>query len=696
MSQFFQELKRRKVLTTLGVYSAAAFIIIQVADIVLTRLLLPDWTVTFVVVLVILGFPLTIFMSWNYDITPDKHQQSEDGSENLPTSKESPPNEKPNINVYTITGAVLACLGIGFWFFFSTSSLTSADENTIENSIAIFSFEDLSSGNEKSRGEILQHLIISDLSGLTHLKVISHLRLQDIQKQASEGIANYTIAQEANAKVLLSGSIMDKGSDQLILLGELIDAINGNVIISHRIEGTDLYSMVDKLTENIRQDLDISKHEDDQLALEAGTKTTQSLEAYDKYLEGVKLFNQIEWADAREKFQEAVDIDSTFFEAYLLLGLSQWWDKTDGDSNNPSGDATIKLILDKKLYHNELEKLAAEGAINVINNNYDSALSIYKKLIEKEPDNKLNWYGIGEAYYHSATKNSCNCQNCSSCKRTIATQKENYPKALSAMQQVLELDPDFHVALYHMFDVWQYNDNWQGVINFIEKHDKKIPIRFQMNLVRAYENINQSDKAKQYYENIERELIETDPDDLCWLNAQTAFNLSSEDALFNEAMYYSEKAVEICPLDSDFLNFSYSMNIAIAHELEGIEKSKDTFYKITKKLDPERKVKVLYRLVKTGAYALQEDATKFNLSLEWFYPYIDIIVEISAKHGLTKQYTKAMSITAILMSDTPDKAAEKISSSLNKHCPSGINIDWPYMNQQLNYFRDFILGENMN
>ena len=54
----FQELKRRKVLKTLGVYGAVAFIMIQVSDIVLTRLLLPDWTVTFVVVLVILGFPI--------------------------------------------------------------------------------------------------------------------------------------------------------------------------------------------------------------------------------------------------------------------------------------------------------------------------------------------------------------------------------------------------------------------------------------------------------------------------------------------------------------------------------------------------------------------------------------------------------------------------------------------------------------
>ena len=67
----FQELKRRKVFNTVGVYAAASLIIIQVADIVFPRLLLPDWTVTFVIVLVILGFPITFFLSWTYDLKHD-------------------------------------------------------------------------------------------------------------------------------------------------------------------------------------------------------------------------------------------------------------------------------------------------------------------------------------------------------------------------------------------------------------------------------------------------------------------------------------------------------------------------------------------------------------------------------------------------------------------------------------------------
>ena len=240
------------------------------ADIVFPSLLLPDWTVTFVIVLMIIGFPITFFLSWNYDITSDNKSEPADIDTGDSITENSQLDNKSNLNIYTITGGALAVIGIMFWFFFSTSSLSTANENIFENSIAVFSFDNLSTGEKSSRiGEILQHLIISDLSGLTHLKVISHQRLQDIQKQNSEGIENYTIAQQANAKVLLSGSIMDL-SGKKILVGELIDAIDGNVIISHRIEGEDIYSMVDELTDNIHKDLDISKHSNDDIELKAG------------------------------------------------------------------------------------------------------------------------------------------------------------------------------------------------------------------------------------------------------------------------------------------------------------------------------------------------------------------------------------------------------------------------------------------
>ena len=57
MLKFYNELKRRKVLTTLGVYGAAALVIINIATSVFPYLHLPDWTITFIIVIVIIRHP---------------------------------------------------------------------------------------------------------------------------------------------------------------------------------------------------------------------------------------------------------------------------------------------------------------------------------------------------------------------------------------------------------------------------------------------------------------------------------------------------------------------------------------------------------------------------------------------------------------------------------------------------------------
>ncbi|MCK4881135.1 MAG: hypothetical protein KAS82_10755, partial [Bacteroidales bacterium] len=67
LSQFWQELKRRKVIKVIAMYAATAFIIMEAGDIMLPRLGLPDWTVTFIIILLIVGFPITIILSWIFD-----------------------------------------------------------------------------------------------------------------------------------------------------------------------------------------------------------------------------------------------------------------------------------------------------------------------------------------------------------------------------------------------------------------------------------------------------------------------------------------------------------------------------------------------------------------------------------------------------------------------------------------------------
>ena len=89
MLRLFNELKRRKVLTTLGAYAAAAFVIMQVADTVFPALGFPEWTVAFVIALIILGFPITFFFSWTYDLKRATEAGDKLGSEDMPPGEKS-------------------------------------------------------------------------------------------------------------------------------------------------------------------------------------------------------------------------------------------------------------------------------------------------------------------------------------------------------------------------------------------------------------------------------------------------------------------------------------------------------------------------------------------------------------------------------------------------------------------------------
>ena len=72
MSSFtdlLSELRRRKVVKVLVVYTLVAIGIIEAADLMLPRLGLPDWSVTLVVALAVLGLPLALVLSWVFDVT---------------------------------------------------------------------------------------------------------------------------------------------------------------------------------------------------------------------------------------------------------------------------------------------------------------------------------------------------------------------------------------------------------------------------------------------------------------------------------------------------------------------------------------------------------------------------------------------------------------------------------------------------
>ena len=73
---FWEELKRRRVIRVVAVYAAAAFVILELVSIIVEPLRLPDWTLPLVIVLLSIGFLISVFLSWVYDITPEGIQKT--------------------------------------------------------------------------------------------------------------------------------------------------------------------------------------------------------------------------------------------------------------------------------------------------------------------------------------------------------------------------------------------------------------------------------------------------------------------------------------------------------------------------------------------------------------------------------------------------------------------------------------------
>ena len=68
---FLKELKRRKVWQVAAAYAVVTWLLVQIVTVIKEPLHLPPWFDTAVIVLLALGFPIAIILSWAYALTPE-------------------------------------------------------------------------------------------------------------------------------------------------------------------------------------------------------------------------------------------------------------------------------------------------------------------------------------------------------------------------------------------------------------------------------------------------------------------------------------------------------------------------------------------------------------------------------------------------------------------------------------------------
>ena len=178
MTGFFEELKRRKVYRVAAGYIVVGGGTIQLASVVFPAWDLPEWSLRLVIVVLLLGFPVSLLLAWAFDVTPAGIQTTPK-LESVSGEPIRGANRRRNLFFLTLFG--LAVAGVAGFFL-----LPQVSARKIEKSIAVLPFENFSDDKDNAYfADGIQDDILTNLAKISDLKVISRTSVMQYRGQAT-------------------------------------------------------------------------------------------------------------------------------------------------------------------------------------------------------------------------------------------------------------------------------------------------------------------------------------------------------------------------------------------------------------------------------------------------------------------------------------------------------------------------------
>jgi TolB-like protein/tetratricopeptide (TPR) repeat protein len=399
---FLVELKRRKVFRVAAVYAATGFVVVEAADIMLPRLGVPEWAVSLVVVLVVLGLPVALVLAWALELTPDGVRVATPA-----TDPAEPPPSLLGRRTAVLAGS-LVILGTGLgagWFLSPTGGPAgptvdvAAAGSPGTGSIAVLPFLNMSAdpGNEYFAEGIAEELL-NVLVRVEGLGVAS--RTSSFAYKGRE-IGAVAIARELNVGHILEGSVRKEGNRVRVAV-QLIDAVNDRHLWAETYdrELTGIFEIQDEIANAIVAALQGTLGTDQVARTVTVRGDTENLDAYELYLKARALFvTRTNLPESVRLFEQVVELDPEFARGWEgLAGVTaviESWGIQDRDYSALARQAADRaLALDPSLSM----PWAVHGlvAMRVYPVDYARALDMYDRAIAADPANASTylWRGI--------------------------------------------------------------------------------------------------------------------------------------------------------------------------------------------------------------------------------------------------------------------------------------------------------------
>ena len=320
MNEFLQRLKERKLVQWALAYIAAAFALIQVLDIVAQRFGWPEQAVRLVIVVMAIGFFVTLVLAWYHG---ERGAQRVSGTELLilalllalggMAAWQLPPGKREAATGASASSAIDA----------SAQTAAAATTSVSAKSIAVLPFVDMSQAKDQEYfSDGLSEELLDLLANVPQLKVIARTSSFSFKGKNAD-IAE--IARKLAVATILEGSVRKSGNT-LRITAQLIRASDSTHLWSETYERelTDVFKVQDEIASAVVAALKVKLLQANLLQAEsnAGGVRTANMQAHDHYLLGNELMARgvIEsYRQAVGEYQFAIDLDPGYASAYTGL-----------------------------------------------------------------------------------------------------------------------------------------------------------------------------------------------------------------------------------------------------------------------------------------------------------------------------------------------------------------------------------------
>jgi TolB-like protein/Flp pilus assembly protein TadD len=397
------ELKRRNVFRVGVAYAIVAWVLVEVASVVLPTFKAPEWVMKVFTFLLVLGFPIALIFAWAFELTPEG------------IKRETVVDPAKSITKQTgrkLDFAIIGLLALAVVFMFVDNYVLEAEPRTLkvtaesapaaepverEKSIAVLLFDNLS-GDAATQPFTngIHDDILTQISKIRALKVIARTSMERLDSSLSIP----EIGAQLGVATVLEGGIQRSG-DRVRINVQLIDCADEAHLwaetYDRELTAANIFAIQSEIAQAVADALQatLSPEEHNRLV----TVPTENLAAYEAYLLGkqrLARMTSVALAEAVDYFEQAIELDPNFALAHVELATSYEYQVGWFGLPRDEARAKAKSLIERALeLDDQLGEAYAALADMRVWKDVEKAQDEFQRALELNPNSAMTYFFYG-------------------------------------------------------------------------------------------------------------------------------------------------------------------------------------------------------------------------------------------------------------------------------------------------------------